>query len=237
MTLTRWRFAPQRLGMLLGMCWFTACARAPRSAALSPVLVETWRTEIAQLVMDSVYRRGAPVALAVVLAPSDTTCRMPATLSADVACPSLASRWGVEQLWFAKGDSASARGARDDLLRRAGQTGDLRIAAHDGVSLMEAQDVPFVGAPRAQWHAFRAASGGAAGALRFSPVGFSPSARHAVVIVDWRCGPTCGHVLGVALVRPTARAPWALDEMLLLSSAQGNAAQFAPGPGETPPTP
>ena len=57
----------------------------------------------------------------------------------------------------------------------------------------------------------------AAGAVRMSPVGFSESGRTAVAFVDWRCGPTCGHTLGVALVAATD-STWSIAEMLLVSS-------------------
>ncbi|MCY7379540.1 MAG: hypothetical protein LH467_09420 [Gemmatimonadaceae bacterium] len=52
-----------------------------------------------------------------------------------------------------------------------------------------------------------------------SPVGFSRSGRSAVAFVDWRCGPTCGHTVGVALTA-TNDTSWAIADMLLLSSRQ-----------------
>lgn len=203
----------------------TACAGARRTAPLDPLRVEAWRTEIATLVMDSLYRRGTPVRMAMVAAPIDTAC---GAAPAGVPCPSLERRWGLEDLWFAGRDTASARAARADLLARAGRTRPLQIDASDTVVLVEPVDVPEVGAPREMWIAFASANRGAVGALRFSPVGFAPSARQGIVVVEWRCGPTCGHYLGVSVMRPTATAPWALGEIMLMGSAQGGSGPGAP---------
>jgi hypothetical protein len=40
-----------------------------------------------------------------------------------------------------------------------------------------------------------------------------------VAFVDWRCGPTCGHTVGVALTA-TSDTGWAIADVLLLSSRQ-----------------
>ncbi|MCU0624152.1 MAG: hypothetical protein MUF53_09850, partial [Gemmatimonadaceae bacterium] len=163
--------------LLIALALTAACARAPRTATLDPVRVEAWRTEIATLVMDSVYRRGTPVRVAMIAAPIDTSC---AAAAAGMPCPSLERRWGVEDLWFAGRDSAAARAARNDLLARAGRTRPLQIESSDTVVLVNPLDVPAVGASRDLWIAFRDATGGAVGALQFSPVGFDPSGRNAI---------------------------------------------------------
>jgi hypothetical protein len=81
----------------------------------------------------------------------------------------------------------------------------------------DAGDVPSDDAGPQEWVRFRAAHADAAGAVRMSPVGFSRSGRTAVTFVDWRCGPSCGHTLGVALTA-TSDSSWAIAEMLLVKS-------------------
>jgi hypothetical protein len=203
------------------LVFVTACARAPRAAPLDPARVAAWRAEIAQLVVDSIYRRAAPVSIAVVAVPVDTTCGPMAPLR---SCAPLAQRWGVDSTWWSGADAAESDAARRDLLTRAGREAPLQFAATDVMVPVSADAVPPIGAPNATWHAFRAATGGSAGAVRFSPVGFGPGARRAVLFVDWRCGPTCGHSLSVALSRPDSSG-WQLRDILLLSSAQGNEAR------------
>ena len=78
-------------------------------------------------------------------------------------------------------------------------------------------DVPPDDAEVGEWIRFRSAHADAAGAVRMSPVGFSRSGQTAVAFVDWRCGPSCGHTLGVALTA-TSDSTWAITEMLLVSS-------------------
>jgi hypothetical protein len=87
--------------------------------------------------------------------------------------------------------------------------------------LLEADpgDVPPPDADGHEWNRFRANHADAAGAIRMSPVGFSRSGRSAVAFVDWRCGPTCGHTVGVALTA-TSDTSWAIADVLLLSSRQ-----------------
>lgn len=209
------------LAPLLAALSLAACARAPRPVPLDPARVAAWRAEIAQLVVDSLYRRGTPVAVAVVAAPADTACVTPPSAG---SCGSLAQRWGVDSLWWSGADAAESDAARRDLLARAGQDDPLRLPASDLLVPVGADAVPPRAASSANWQAFRAATGGTAGALRFSPVGFGPGARRAVLYVDWRCGPTCGHELSLALVRPDSSG-WRLKDVLLLQSAQGNMAR------------
>ena len=65
--------------------------------------------------------------------------------------------------------------------------------------------------------ASRGRSARASGAVRMSRVLFSRSGQTAVAFVDWRCGPTCGHTIGVAL-SATSDSTWSIAEMILRSS-------------------
>ena len=67
------------------------------------------------------------------------------------------------------------------------------------------------------WGEFQYYHRGAAGLLRFSPVGFSSSGREAVVFARWDCGPACGHTI-VAALRADSGSTWRIADMLLLSS-------------------
>ncbi len=58
---------------------------------------------------------------------------------------------------------------------------------------------PVAGSDAGMWGEFQFYHRGAAGLLRFSPVGFSPSGREAVVFTKWECGPACGHSVVIAL--------------------------------------
>jgi hypothetical protein len=73
------------------------------------------------------------------------------------------------------------------------------------------------------WGDFQYWHKGAAGVLRFSPVGFSASGRDAVVYLQWECGPVCGHTMVTAL-RADSASQWRIADMLLLSSRQGTGA-------------
>ena len=81
----------------------------------------------------------------------------------------------------------------------------------------DAGDVPPIDADVSEWIRFRSSHADASGAVRMSPVGFSRSGHTAVAFVDWRCGPTCGHTIGVAL-SATSDSTWSIAEMILRSS-------------------
>ncbi len=190
-----------------------SCARAPRAPidasapSTAPRALAVYRT-----VAESIYVSTTKRVVAVATTSLDSTC-------AAVTCADLAARWGVETLWWARGDSSEARDARADLLARAAPPFDVRAVATGQAMLFEADagDVPSEGASVDEWIRFRAAHADAAGAVRMSPVGFSRSGRTAVTFVDWRCGPSCGHTIGVALTA-TSDTTWAIAEMLLVSS-------------------
>ena len=81
----------------------------------------------------------------------------------------------------------------------------------------DAGDVPSVDAELGEWLRFRSTHADAGGAVRMSPVGFSRNGRSAIAFVDWRCGPTCGHTLGVAL-SAVNDSTWTIADMLLITS-------------------
>ncbi|MEO8334151.1 MAG: hypothetical protein ABI664_04215 [bacterium] len=177
---------------------------APSTA---PRAIAVYRT-----VAESIYVNSTKRVVAVASTSLDSTC-------VAVTCADLAARWGVETLWWAKGDSSEARDARADLLARAAPPFDVRAIAMGQAMLFgaDAGDVPSEGASVEEWVRFRATHADAAGAVRMSPVGFSRSGRTAVTFVDWRCGPSCGHTVGVALTA-TSDTSWAIAEMLLVTS-------------------
>jgi hypothetical protein len=165
-------------------------------------------------IAESIYVRSTGRVVAVATTSLDSACT-------EQRCAGLAERWGVEPLWWARGDSTEARDARADLLARVAAPLDIRAVPLGRPMLLEADagDVPPPEADAREWFRFRATHADAAGAVRMSPVGFSRSGRSAVAFVDWRCGPTCGHTAGVALTA-TSDTTWAIADVLLLSSRQ-----------------
>ena len=207
-------WSPMRLrpsAIALGLAGLAACAHnaapvtAPSSTA--PRAIAVYRT-----IAESIYVNTTKRVVAVATTSLDSAC-------VERHCADLAARWGVETLWWAKGDSTEAQAARADLLARAAAPFDVRAIAHGQAMLLEtdAGDVPTVDASTSEWVRFRSAHADASGAIRMSPVGFSRSGQTAVAIVDWRCGPTCGHTLGVSL-NATSDSTWSIGEMILLSS-------------------
>ena len=192
-----------------------ACAR-PASEAPAPTPSSTAPRAIAvyRAIAESIYVRSTGRVVAVATASLDSAC-------SEARCAGLAARWGVEALWWARGDSTEARDARADLLARVAAPLDIRAVTLGRPMLLEADpgDVPPPHADVEEWGRFRATHADAAGAVRMSPVGFSRSGRTAVAFVDWRCGPTCGHTVGVALTA-TSDTSWTVADMLLLSSRQ-----------------
>jgi len=197
----------------LAVLFLVSCARVPHGPVdvsapnNAPRAIAVYRT-----VAESIYVSTTKRVVAVATTSLDSACTA-------VTCADLAARWGVETLWWARGDSSEARDARADLLARAAPPFDVRAVATGQAMLLEADagDVPSEGATVGEWVRFRAAHADAAGAVRMSPVGFSKSGRTAVTFVDWRCGPSCGHTVGVALTA-TSDTSWAIAEMLLVSS-------------------
>jgi hypothetical protein len=209
------RFPMRRLQVVLfAVAWsVTACAGAVHASHDSPPPNTAPRAiAVYRAIAESIYVGTTKRVVAVATTSLDSAC-------VSVTCADLAARWGVETLWWARGDSSEARDARADLLARAAPPFDVRAVIVGQAMLLEADagDVPSEGASADEWIRFRAAHADAAGAVRMSPVGFSRSGRTAVTFVDWRCGPTCGHTLGVALTA-TSDSSWAIAEMLLVTS-------------------
>jgi hypothetical protein len=192
-----------------------ACApHAPETPAPAPSSTAPRAIAVYRAIAESIYVRSTGRVVAVATVSLDSTC-------SELRCAGLAERWGVEALWWAKGDSTDARDARADLLARVAGPLDIRAVPLGRPMLLEADpgDVPPPEADGEEWSRFRATHADAAGAVRMSPVGFSRSGRSAVAFVDWRCGPTCGHTAGVALTA-TSDTSWAIADVLLVSSRQ-----------------
>jgi hypothetical protein len=205
------RWLPTLLvALLLAGCSRNVPRTVPSSSA--PRAIAVYRA-----IAESIYVRSTGRVVAVAITSLDSSC-------SEIRCADLAERWGVESLWWAKGDSTEARDARSDLLARVAEPVDIRAVPVGRPMLLEADpgDVPPPHADVQEWSRFRAAHADAAGAVRMSPVGFSRSGRTAVAFVDWRCGPTCGHTVGVALTA-TSDTSWAIADVLLMSSAPGAA--------------
>ncbi|HVA58329.1 MAG: hypothetical protein WBQ26_10270 [Gemmatimonadaceae bacterium] len=171
-------------------------------------------TAIYRLVAESVYVRTTARSVGIVTASLDTACM-------SQPCHPLLSRWGLDPLWWADGDSASALATRADLMARTASPLTL-AAVPDGQRLLQAvapdSAAVVVAQPdTARWKAFKEHHGGASGFLWFSPVGFDARRQSAVVFVDWRCGPLCGHTVTIAL-HATADGAWRIADMLLVSS-------------------
>lgn len=190
-----------------------ACSHnAPVTSAATSAGVSARAISVYRAIAESIYVHTTGRVVAVAATSLDSACAQP-------ACGDLASRWGVESLWWAKGDSTEARDSRADLLAHATAPFDMRAVAQGRAMLLETDsgDVPPQGAETSEWVRFRLMHADASGAVRMSPIGFSRSGRTAVAFVDWRCGPTCGHTVGVALTA-TSDSTWSIAEMLLVSS-------------------
>ncbi|MCC7194170.1 MAG: hypothetical protein IT356_01310 [Gemmatimonadaceae bacterium] len=111
---------------------------------------------------------------------------------------------------------------KKSLLARAGRRMSL---GHDGVGDPRVRPVatsaiPDATADSATWRAFLVANGATA-LLSFSPVGFSPDGRQALVVTRMTCGPRCGHWLGVSLA--LRGGAWTIADMLLIASERPTA--------------
>jgi hypothetical protein len=183
---------PMRRVLLLLLALTGGCAHPsshPPPSSTGPRALAVYRA-----IAESIYVRSTGRVIAVATTSLDSTC-------VERSCADLAARWGVDPLWWARGDSSEARAARSDLLARVAAPIDIRAVSLGRPMLLETDpgDVPPPNADVEEWSRFRAAHANAAGAVRMSPVGFSQSGRSAVAFVDWRCGPTCGHRVSVAL--------------------------------------
>ncbi|HEY5218351.1 MAG TPA: hypothetical protein VIJ16_01020 [Gemmatimonadaceae bacterium] len=213
------RVAPTTLvqtALLCAALTLAGCAPHPSTTAAPVRAADTPEMTIYRTVAESVYVRTTGRSVGIVSVPLDTACSA-------ATCGPLARRWGLEPLWWAVGDSSSARAARADLLSRIARPMSLADVP-DGQQMLQsiAPDSAAVVVAQpdtAHWTAFKEYHGGASGFLWFSPVGFDAQHRSAIVFVDWRCGPICGHTVAVSL-KATGAGAWRIDDMLLLSSRQ-----------------
>jgi hypothetical protein len=122
-------------------------------------------------------------------------------------------------MWWSA-DSTIANVAKRDLLARAADTLDLRAVAlgSPNVVAIAPDSTPADLRDINQWVEFRDRHEGAAGFLRFSPVGFDAAGTAAIVYVQWECGPSCGHALSAALTRDPQSSQWHIANLMLISS-------------------
>ena len=216
----------RRLTLLsLVVAGMAACTRAPVATAPVPQRRVATADELAiyRVLTESTYVRSTGRPIAVLSTSLDSAC-------GGATCAPLAQRWGVESTWWASAaDVRRAQAANDALLRRAADTVDLRAIGegHDQIIPITKKDVPLEPNDTRFWGDFQYWHKGAAGLLRFSPIGFSASGRDAVVFLEWECGPVCGHKM-VAALRADSTSQWRIADMLLLSSRQGSGALMRP---------
>jgi hypothetical protein len=206
-----------RRAALLAVVVIAGCRHAPAEVAPAPQRRVANAAELAiyRTLAESTYVRSTGRPVAVLGTSLDSSC-------AGDACAPLARRWGLESPWWAAAaDSARALAANASLLRRSADTVDLRAIAegHEEIIPIAQKEIPSPTSDTRDWGDFQFYHKGAAGVLRFSPVGFSKSGREAVVFMDWVCGPVCGHTLVTAL-RADSTSTWHIADMLLLSSRQ-----------------
>ena len=192
---------------------FVACRRAP---VLQPTpqrrLASPAELAIYRVLTESTYVRSTGRPIAVVETSLDPAC-------AGAECEPLDRRWGVETPWWAGvADSARAAAANAALIERAADTVDLHEIAegHEQIIAIPTRQIPVSWSTEGMWGEFQYYNRGAAGVLRFSPIGFSPSGKEAVVYARWDCGPACGHTIVTALRADSSS--WRIADMLLLSS-------------------
>jgi len=192
---------------------FVACRRAP---VLQPTpqrrLASPAELAIYRVLTESTYVRSTGRPIAVVETSLDPAC-------AGAECEPLERRWGVETPWWAGvADSARAAAANAALVKRAADTVDLHEIAqgHEQIIAIPTRQIPVSWSTEGMWGEFQYYNRGAAGVLRFSPIGFSPSGKEAVVYARWDCGPACGHTIVTALRADSSS--WRIADMLLLSS-------------------
>jgi hypothetical protein len=192
---------------------FVACRRVP---VLQPTpqrrLASPAELAIYRVLTESTYVRSTGRPIAVVETSLDSAC-------VGAECEPLERRWGVETPWWAGvADSTRAAAANAALIRRAADTVDLHKIAegHEQIIAIPTRQIPVSWSTEGMWGEFQYYNRGAAGVLRFSPIGFSPSGKEAVVYARWDCGPACGHTIVTALRADSSS--WRIADMLLLSS-------------------
>src|SRR4051812_33792808 len=191
--IVRMRMLPPTLRVVapLGIALLGACARVHPSIASAPRTIAASAPELAiyRTVAESMYVRTTGKPVGIVVTSADTAC-----VAGAVQCPSLATRWGLDPMWWSA-DSTIANVAKRDLLARAADALDLRAVAlgSPNVVAIAPDSTPTDLRDVNQWVEFRDRNDGAAGFLRFSPVGFDAAGTAAIVYVQWECGPSCGH--------------------------------------------
>ena len=180
----------------------------PQRRMASPAELAIYR-----VLTESTYVRSTGRPIAVVETSLDSACT-------GGECAPLERRWGVESPWWAGvADSARASAGNAALLKHAADTVDLHAIAegHERIIAIPTRQLPVSWSTEGMWGEFQYYNRGAAGVLHFSPIGFTPSGREAVVFARWDCGPACGHTL-VAALRADSTSSWQIADMLLLSS-------------------
>ena len=198
---------------LVVVAGLVSCRRAP---VLQPTpqrrLASPAELAIYRVLTESTYVRSTGRPIAVVATSLDSACT-------SAECPPLERRWGVETPWWAGvADSARAAAANAALIKRAADTVDLHAIAegHEQIIAIPTRQIPVSWSTEGMWGEFQYYNRGAAGVLRFSPIGFSPSGTEAVVYARWECGPACGHTIVTALRGDSSS--WKIADMLLLTS-------------------
>lgn len=202
------------LAGLLLVVGLASCRRAP---VLEPV-PRTRQANAAELAIyrvltESTYVRSTGRPIAVVATSLDSACT-------SSECPPLERRWGIESPWWAEVAGAEqASAANAALLKHAADTVDLHAIAdgHSDIIALPTRQIPVSWSTEGMWGEFQHYNRGAAGVLRFSPIGFTPSGKEAIVFARWDCGPMCGHTVVTAL-RADSAASWRIADMLLLTS-------------------
>jgi len=197
-----------------------SCRRAPVLQP-TPSHRQASAAELAiyRVLTESTYVRSTGRPIAVVETSLDSACT-------SVDCEPLERRWGIESPWWAGvADSARATAANAALLKQAAVTIDLHAIGegHRDIIAVPTRQLPVSWSTEGMWGEFQYYYRGAAGVLRFSPIGFSPSGREAIVFARWECGPKCGHTMVTAL-RADSASSWRIADMLLLSSRKPPAA-------------
>ena len=213
----------QHRRLLVALVLATGLASCRRAPVLQPApkLRQASAAEIAiyRVLTESTYVRSTGRPIAVVETSLDPAC-------AGVDCVPLEQRWGIESPWWAGvAGTDGATAANAALLKHAADTVDLHAIAegHRDIIAVSTRQLPVSWSTEGMWGEFQYYYRGAAGVLRFSPIGFSPSGKEAVVFTRWECGPACGHTVVTAL-RADSASSWRIADMLLLSSKKQPAA-------------